>query len=353
MGEMILRVGFVGAGANTRSRHLPNLKRIRGVELTAVANRSRASGEKVAAEFGIGRVEEDWQAVVGAPDVDAIVIGTWPYLHAEVTMAALRAGKHVLTEARMSRDVSEAQQMLEESRKHPDLVAQIVPAPFSLDFDSTVAELLELGILGPVREVCITHTMAGVADGALRQTWRQDFELSGFNTLTSGIYYEMARRWVRCDPESVVADAAIHTVQRPGFSGDGTAEIRIPDSLTFSGRYAKGAPGMAPGARIVGHFSGVERGAPRNEIRLNCERGSLRLDVGRQELFLTTAEIAERVVEIPLEKRRGWKVEDDFVDSIREGTAVTLTDFETGMAYMRVTEAIWKSSSADGARTTV
>ena len=46
------------------------------------------------------------------PDIDAIVIGTWPYLHCPITLAALEAGKHVLTEARMSMNAAEAHRML-------------------------------------------------------------------------------------------------------------------------------------------------------------------------------------------------------------------------------------------------
>lgn len=352
MSQRTLRIGFVGAGGNTRAKHIPNLKAIPGVVLTAVANRSRESGGKIAADFEIERVESDWRSVVEASDIDAVVIGTWPYMHAEVTIAALRAGKHVLTEARMARDAAEAGRMLDESRKHPTLVAQIVPSPFSLDFDSTVAGILERGLIGPLREVVITHTHAGVADPAARQTWRQDFELSGFNTLTLGIYYEIAQRWLRCDPESIVADAAVHTTSRPAFSGEGMAEIRIPDSLTFSGRYAPGAAGFAPGARIIGHFSGVERGQPRNEVRLNGEKGTLRLDVGKQELFLATGG-AEGLVDIPAPARRGWLVEEDFVDSIRTGAPVKLTDFASGLGYMRVTEAIWRSWSGGGVRTKI
>jgi predicted dehydrogenase len=352
MDQKTLRIGLVGAGGNTRAKHLPNLKRIDGVQLSAVANRTRESASKVAAEFGITRVEDDWRAVVEASDVDAVVIGTWPYLHAEVTIAALRAGKHVLTEARMARDATEAGLMLEESRRHPELVAQIVPSPFSLDFDSTAADILGRDEIGRIREVLLVHTTASLADSAARQTWRQDFELSGCNTLTLGIYYEIARRWLRCDPEFIIADAAVHTRTRPAFADEGTAEIRIPDSVTFSGRYGADVPGFAPGARIIGHFSGVERGQPRNEVRLNGEKGTLRLDVGRQELFVTT-EVAERQVTVSPNERRGWRVEEDFVDSIRTGAPVKLTDFASGVGYMRVTEAIWRSWNAGGGRTRV
>src|SRR5215510_10407922 len=136
-----IRVGFIGAGANSRKFHVPNLKAQPGVELVAVANRSKESGERVAKEFGIGRVHGDWREVVEARDVDAVCIGTWPYMHCEITEAALAAGKHVLCEARMAMNAAEGRRMLAASRKAPSLVAQLVPAPHTLEVDATIRRL--------------------------------------------------------------------------------------------------------------------------------------------------------------------------------------------------------------------
>src|SRR2546427_8663979 len=61
-----IRVGFVGAGANTRKHHIPKLRAQPGVELVAVANRTKESGER----------DDDWRDLVRAPDVDAVCIGT-------------------------------------------------------------------------------------------------------------------------------------------------------------------------------------------------------------------------------------------------------------------------------------
>ena len=106
-----IRIGIVGAGNNTRRHHIPKLKKIAGVEIASVANRSRASSERVAQEFGIARVHDNWQDLVIDPAIDAVVIGTWPYLHCPVTLAALAAGKHVLTEARIAMNATEARQI--------------------------------------------------------------------------------------------------------------------------------------------------------------------------------------------------------------------------------------------------
>ena len=88
-----IRIGVVGAGANTRLHHIPKLKKIAGVEIAAVVNRSRASSERAAKELGIPRVHDHWQDLVKDEGIDAVVIGTWPYLHCPITLAALEAGK--------------------------------------------------------------------------------------------------------------------------------------------------------------------------------------------------------------------------------------------------------------------
>ncbi len=337
-----LRVGIIGAGANTRAKHLPLLRAIPGVEIVAVANRSRESSERVAREFGISRVAADGREIVEARDIDAVVIGTWPYLHAQLSIAALRAGKHVLTEARMARDFAEAQTMLEESRRHPHLVAQIVPAPFSLPFDATVMEWLRGGRLGAVREVHATFTHGGLAGPAAPFSWRQDFTLSGKNTLFLGIFYEMVRRWLGRDPESVVADAAVFTPKRRDERG-AEHEVKIPESVSVLGRYADGA-------RLVMHLSGVETSAPRNEIRVNGSAGAVRADFATNELWFAARGQPEQRVEIEPAQRGEWRVEADFVDSIREGKPVTLTDFASGVRYMAFTEAVWDSWNRGGAR---
>src|SRR2546428_6112170 len=148
MADTKLRVGFVGAGNNTRRHHIPKLKAQPGVELIAVANRSKESGERVAKEFGSARVHGDWREVVTAPDVDAVCIGTWPNMHCELTLAALAAGKHVLCEARMAMNAAEGRRMLDAARRAPHLVAQLVPAPHTLEVDSTLTRLISDGTIG-------------------------------------------------------------------------------------------------------------------------------------------------------------------------------------------------------------
>jgi len=340
-----VRIGIIGAGANSRARHIPGFQAIPGVEVVAVCNRTRASGERVAREFNIPLVTENWREIVESPAIDAVCIGTWPNLHAKLTIAALRAGKHVLTEARMARNMAEAELMFAEVSQHPGLVAQIVPAPMSLPFDATITGLLHQGELGTLREVLLTATNDALADSAQPLNWRQNTMLNGKNTLFMGIYYEMTLRWLGHGIATLVADAAIFSKVRKDEEGV-PETTTIPESITVLGAYADGA-------RLVGHFSGVEKTAPRSEIRLNGSKAGLRLDLARNELWLTRAGQAEQRVEIAPENRGSWRVEADFIDSIRDGKPVTLTDFETGMNYMHFTDAVWESWNASGQRMTL
>ena len=107
-----IRIGIAGAGKIVRDEHVPRFRAIEGVELVGVANRTRESSERAAAEMGLGRAYADWGELVEDPDIDAVLVGTWPYLHAPVTVAALEFGKHVLTEARMASSADAARSML-------------------------------------------------------------------------------------------------------------------------------------------------------------------------------------------------------------------------------------------------
>ena len=111
MNEQKVRIGFIGAGENTQKIHIPKLQAIPGVTLAEVANRTLASGERVASKYNIQRVRSSWQDLLKSTDIDAVVIGTWPYLHCVATCTALKNKKHVLCEARMAMNLTEAQEI--------------------------------------------------------------------------------------------------------------------------------------------------------------------------------------------------------------------------------------------------
>lgn len=331
-------IGFIGAGANTRLRHLPGFAEIDGVELVTVANRSQASSETVAKDFDIGRISSSWQDVVNDPEVDAVCIGTWPYMHAEITLAALAAGKHVLTEARMASDLAGAEAMYAMAEANPQLVSQIVPSPFTLEQDSTVLGIIESGRLGELREVFIAHATGVYLDPEAPMSWRQDIGYSGINMLTMGIYHEVIERWLPDTVEVLDARGAIFTAERIHWETGELTPVEIPDCVHVLGQLERGS-------LLNYHFSGIETGPGRNEIKLVGSEATVRLDIGAGELFLSNRNGDTEKIEIPDEERIGWQVEADFIDSIREGTPVQLTSFADGLRYMQFTDAVRRKLS--------
>jgi predicted dehydrogenase len=178
MSSSTLRIGLIGAGANTRTRHIPGFLALPDVQLAAVCNRRPESTAAVARSYNIPRTYGNWEDLVADAEVDAVVIGTWPYLHCPITLAALAAGKHVLTEARMSMNAAEAHRMLAAARLAPHLVTQIVPSPYGLKGHAVMRELIDGGFLGELREVQVLHLTGALADPAAPLAWRQDEGLS-------------------------------------------------------------------------------------------------------------------------------------------------------------------------------
>jgi len=330
-----IRVGVIGAGGNTRTRHIPGLAAIDGVEIAAVCNRSQESGQRVADEFGIPKVVTDPQAIFSDPEIDAVCIGTWPYRHREYVIASLEAGKHVLTEARMAMNATEAREMLAASQQHPELVAQIVPSP--LDFKSwrTIRRMVNDGSLGELREVHVTVLTPQSLNADAPLHWRERQDYSGMNTMMMGLYLEAIHRWMG-PHKRVMADGGIFVKERIDSETGKPFQIDVPDSLGILGT-------MENGARISYRFSSVvSQPAGTNGVSLYGSQGTLHWQMGDRMSFASLGGEPQ-----PLEPDAGtageWRVEQDFIDSIRDGKPVELTNFEDGLEYMRATEAIYRS----------
>lgn len=334
-----IRVGFIGAGGNTRLRHLPGFRKLKDIELTAVANRSVASAQKVAAEFGIGRAVSDWREIVAANDIDAVCIGTWPDTHAEMTCAALKAGKHVLVEARMAAGLGEAERMARTAAARRELVAQIVPSPFTLEVDAVIRGWVDSGRLGELEWIKSDFATGVTLDPTAPLSWRLDERISGINTMALGICYEPMQRWFSGDAVVQSAQAEVVTPQRSDASGQ-LHDIKIPEVLTVRGSWS--------GARFSMRQSSVEKGPARCVFEFKGSAGGLRYDANTRELNFTDPAGNQTPLEFPQLEAGGWAVEAEFVSSIRSGVPVRRTDFATGVRYMQFTDAVWRAWNAAG-----
>ncbi len=333
MATETIRIGIVGAGGNTRAKHIPGFQAIENVVIAGVCNRSRASSETVAREFDIPAIYDDWRQLVEDPDIDAVMIGTWPYMHALVTMAALDAGKHVLCEARMAMNAAESHAMWDASRARPQLVAQVVPSPFSLGVDRTIQRLLAEGYLGRVLAIDVRDNGGFIAMEA-PLSWRQEIRYSGMNTMMLGIWYEALMRWVGT-AASVMAMGQVHANPLKDAENGQLTAVQVADHLDVIARMVCGAQAHFRSTRVAGLTGPSHAVLYGSEATLRFENGRL-LGGGRGDKHLQ--EIA-----IPASEAGAWRVEEEFVDAIRGRAPVRLTTFADGVRYMEFTEAVIRS----------
>ncbi len=322
-----LRIGIVGAGSIVKQRHLPGLRKIDNVRVTAVANSTPESTSRFLREENLdARIAESWSALVAADDVDVVWIGAHPNLHEPVTIAALHAGKHVFCQARMARDLAEARRMLAASELAPELVTMLCPPPYGLRQDEHVKSLLAKKVAGEIKGLTLESLNGEYLNPATPAHWRQRREVSGKNVMTLGIYTEVLQRWFG-PIEWVEAEGRIATPVRQGYRVD------IPEELVVRAGFADGTP-----AKLV--FSAIHNGPPAQTLAMKGSTGTLTIDFLTEEICLVQSGEISRL-ETPPQLSRPWRVEQDFVEAARDPSKPrprpTFTD---GVAYMKVVEAV-------------
>jgi predicted dehydrogenase len=253
-------------------------------------------------------------------------------MHKTLVLASLAAGKHVMTEARMTMNSADAREMLEASLAYPDLVTQIVPAPHTLRVDNTIKDMISDGYFGDVLSADITVHQGDFVDHDSELHWRHNRDLSGNNIMQMGIWYEAIMRWFG-PAAAVSAIGRVNVKQRKGWDG-GLAYTTIPDHLEILIEFASG-----PVARL--RVSTVTGLAPADGVWIFGSEGTVHVDSASMSMRggrRGDSELSE--IDIPVEKQGGWRVEEEFINAIRGLEPITHTNFFDGVRYMEFTDAV-------------
>lgn len=330
-----IRIGFVGAGGIVHSRHVPNLQNIEGVELVSVCNRGQDSSERTAQAFGLRKVFTDWRELVHDPDIDVVWIGAWPYLHGPVTLEALAAGKHVFCQARMAMNGKEAR-LMRDAAKSSGRVTMLCPPPMGMKGGRVMRKILHDGGLGELYTIHFRDVSGIYLDPSAPLSWRQREDLSGFNTLTVGIYAEVVHRWLGY-ARSVTAQAKTFIPERPDLEG-GLKTVTRPDVVMALSE-------MENGALMRWEWSALASPEPICCLTVYGRDGALHYDFKTDEIALSRQGGAWEPVTIPPDMIQPWTVEQDFIAAVREGKEAH-PDFEDGVKYMEFTEAVFRSAES-------
>ena len=333
-----IRIGIIGAGGIFRSRHFPGLARIQDTEVVAICNRTKASGRKIAQEFKLDpEIMTDPHALIARKDVDAVMIGTWPYMHMPFVLESLDAGKHTWVQARMAMNLREAKAMYARAEE-TGLATQICQPPHCLAGDHHIRHLIANGYVGDITNVVVRSMNGSLLNPKTPLHWRQIGRYSGLNTMVVGMLVEFVHRWCGYTA-SVTAQAETFTKLRPAGRAK-MGEVDRPDTVNILST-------LEIGATAVYMFSGMSNGAPGEQIEIYGTKGTLvyhtNVDLRKQKIYgCKTSQSSLKEIKIPNSRRREWTIEQDFVHAIRTGQNAESTFFQ-GVKYMEFTEAVFRS----------
>lgn len=142
-----LGLGIIGTGGIAQNGHMPALKQVGEARLVAVSNPRIAKAQAAGAKFGAQFVYADHADVINHPEVEAVIICSPPKFHMEQTVAAAKAGKHVLCEKPMARDLDEAREMIKQAHQHQVKLMIAEPKRYNPAFREMKA-IIDRGAIG-------------------------------------------------------------------------------------------------------------------------------------------------------------------------------------------------------------
>ena len=286
LGVGLIGYAFMGAAHSHAWRTAPRFFDLPlEPRLAVLAGRDQAAVTDAAGRLGWAATETDWRRVVERDDVDVVDICTPGDTHAEIAIAALEAGKHVLCEKPLANSVAEAEAMAEAAAR---AAAAGVRSMVGFTYRRVPAiglarQLVSEGRIGEIRHVRAQYLQDWIADPEAPMSWRLEKDKAG-----SGALGDIGAHIV--DLTQHITGQAITGVsgmlqtfveERPlastggalsGVGGTGVGQVTVDDAAAFLARFDGGAFGVFEATR----FATGRKNAIRIEI--NGSAGSLAFD---------------------------------------------------------------------------
>lgn len=250
--------------------------------LAAVCGRDPAAVRAAAARLGWAAAETDWRALIARDDVHLVDICTPGDSHAEIALAALAAGKHVLCEKPLANTVAEAEEMARAAREARQR-GQVAMVGFNYRRTPALAlarRMVAAGRLGTLRHVRVSYLQDWLVDPAFPLAWRLRKEAAGSGALGDlGAHaIDIAQHLAGSPLTGVSAQTETFVRYRPlrQDAPDGElGEVTVDDAALFTGRLAAGALASFEVTRVAAGRKNALR------VEVNGTLGSLAFDLER------------------------------------------------------------------------
>ncbi|MEU4670792.1 Gfo/Idh/MocA family oxidoreductase [Amycolatopsis sp. NPDC023774] len=350
--------------------------------MAVLCGRDAAAASAAAEKLGWDSVETDWKRLVDSDEVGLVDICTPGDTHAEIALAALAAGKHVLCEKPLANTVAEAAAMAAAAE---DAAARGVRSMVAFNYRRVPAlafarKLVADGRLGQLRHVRAQYLQDWIVDPEFPLVWRLQRELAGSGALgdIGAHIVDLAQFLTGSRISGVSAVTETFVRERPlvasssglaASSGSARGEVTVDDAALFTARFASGALGSFEATR----FAAGRKNSMR--IELNGSAGSLAFDfeamnelhfhdhtldpsiAGFRRILVTEPEHPYVGAWWPPGHGLGYEHTfthevRDFLVALGSGTDPT-PSFADGLQVQRVLDAVERSAAADSVWTVV
>jgi predicted dehydrogenase len=324
------KVALVGAGLQAARRSAPIAADAR-FEIAAVVDRDEAKARRLAAPLGAA-ASTDWRPVVADPAIEIVLVLTYPDTHAEISIAALEAGKDVLCEKPLTRTEAEARALVDAARR----AGRTLKCGFNHRHHPAVAEAHRLFTAGDIGKPVFGRARYGIGGRpGIEKEWRSDPAIvSGGQLMEQGIHAIDLFAWFLGKIRRVT-----------GF----VSNTRWPIAPLEDNGFAL----LETEAGVVASVhSSLTQWTNLFELEVFGERGSLTVrglgaSYGVEELIVSHHDPAAPFSHRTVEYRGGdvsWKAEwDEFVGAV-DGRREPLGSGEDGLRAMQIVNAVYAAA---------
>ncbi|MBK8020123.1 MAG: Gfo/Idh/MocA family oxidoreductase [Chloroflexi bacterium] len=277
IGIGMLGYAFMGKAHTNALKKLPYMMYppVANPVLAAICGRNEEATRAAAERYGYAKYYTDWRQMLEDPSVQVFDNGGPNDAHAEPTIAAAQAGKHVFCEKPLARTAEEAKSMLDAVQKAG--VKHMVA--FNYRFVPAIVQarrLIESGALGRIFHFRAVYLQEWIIDPNFPKIWRLDKTVAGSGALGDlGAHIIDLGRYLVGEPKSVMGMTKTFVEERPLPDGSGMGKVDVDDAFVALFDFENGAVGTMEASRFCQgrkNFNSLEINGEKGTIHFNLER---------------------------------------------------------------------------------
>jgi predicted dehydrogenase len=367
LGVAMIGYAFMGKAHSNAWRNVASYFDVPALEQKVLVGRDAAAVSEAAAKYGWQETATDWRSVLDRDDIHIVDICAPGWMHAEIAIAALEAGKHVLLEKPLANTLAEAEAITAAARAAR---AKGVQSMVGFNYRRVPAlalakELVSEGRLGAIRQVRAAYLQDWLADEAAPMTWRLKKETAGSGALGDIASHAIDQVLFLLGDQVTEVSGRLQTFvnQRPGAAG--LEDVTVDDAAWATLTLASGAIASVEASRVAtGRKNSLQ-------IEIYGDKGALRFDLenlnelqfldatapareqGFRRIVVTEPEHPYLDAWWPQGHIIGW--EHTFTHEIRDlllaidGGTEPSPSFEDGLEVQRILAAVEESAAAKSA----